>query len=161
VAPRVAPSADDPTALARFERVSSALDMGRHPALVRPGARLGFVPSAALVVRREPRYAFDEALRLGGDGDLGWRVADSGAHVPYEPGVIVRHDSRGSLRQWAARRFEYGTSAVDLEDRHPGRLPPVRASPWNLATLAAIGFGQPVAGLGLTAVAAGLLARRL
>jgi mycofactocin glycosyltransferase len=161
VAPRVAPSADEAGVLARFERVSSALDMGRHPALVRPGARLGFVPSAALVVRRDAGCVFDEALRLGEDVDLVWRLADGGAHVRYEPGVVVRHDSRGSLRRWAVRRFEYGTSAVDLEDRHPGRLPPVRASPWNLATLAAVGLGQPVAGLGVSAVAAGLLARRL
>jgi hypothetical protein len=50
---------------------------------------------------------------------------------------------------------------VDLSDRHPGRLAPVRVSPWNLAALAAVGLGQPVAGLGLSAVAGGLLARRL
>jgi mycofactocin system glycosyltransferase len=160
VAPRVQPGHDDPGLLARFERAASALDMGRHPALVRPGARLGFVPSAALVVRRGGP-GFDEDLRLGEDVDLVWRLADSGRHVRYEPTVVVRHDSPGRLAAWAGRRFQYGTSAVELDRRHPGRLAPVRVSPWNLAALGLLGLGRPVAAAGVVATAAGLLARRL
>lgn len=160
VAPRVVPDGADPSTLSRFERASSALDMGRHPALVRPGGRLGFVPSATLVCRRG-LVQFDEALRLGEDVDLVWRLADAGHHVRYEPTVAVRHDSLGSLGRWAERRFEYGTSTVDLHVRHPGRLAPVRASPWNLAVLALFGLGRPRAALATSAVAAGLLARRL
>src|SRR5699024_75911 len=52
VAPRVRPRHDHESVLTRYEDVRSALDMGTRPELVRPGARLGFVPSAALVVRR-------------------------------------------------------------------------------------------------------------
>jgi mycofactocin system glycosyltransferase len=163
VAPRVVAGIGDRSVLSQFETANSALDMGRHPALVRPGARLGFVPSATLVVRRDiiERYGFDEALRLGEDVDLGWRLAHAGHHVRYEPTVVVRHDTAASLRQWAGRRFAYGTSAVELEARHPGRLAPVRVSPWNLAALALGGLGRPVAAAGVSAVATGLLARRL
>ena len=163
VAPRIAPRDGVPSVLSRFERASSALDMGRHPALVRPGARLGFVPSATLVVRRAVlrEHGFDEALRLGEDVDLVWRLADAGHHVRYEPGVVLHHDPPTSVPRWAGRRFEYGTSAVDLERRHPGRLAPVRASPWNLAALALLGLGRPGAAAATSAVAAGLLAKRL
>jgi mycofactocin system glycosyltransferase len=163
VAPRVVPDGAETSTLSRFERASSALDMGRHPALVRPGARLGFVPSAALLVRRDlvRRHPFDDRLRLGEDVDLVWRLADAGHHVRYEPSVVVRHDPSGSLERWATRRFEYGTSTVDLNGRHPGRLSPVRASPWNLATIALLGLGRPVAALATWSVATGLLARRL
>jgi mycofactocin system glycosyltransferase len=165
VAPRVVPGAAETSTLSRFERASSALDMGRHPALVRPGARLGFVPSATVVVRRDvvrqPGFGFDEALRLGEDVDLVWRLADAGHHVRYEPTVLVHHDPPTSVARWAARRFEYGTSAVDLERRHPGRLTPVRASPWNLAALGLLGLGRPGAAAATSVVAAGLLAKRL
>jgi mycofactocin system glycosyltransferase len=161
VAPRVTPAglrARSP--LARYERAGSALDMGTHPALVRPGARLGFVPSATLVVRRD-LVSFDEQLRLGEDVDLVWRLADAGHHVRYEPTVVVRHDPSGSLPQWACRRYEYGTSTVDLNHRHPGRLTPVRVSPWNLAAIGLVGLGRPVAGAATAVAATGLLARRL
>ena len=163
VAPRVVSGAGDESALSRFERASAALDMGRHPALVRPGARLGFVPSATLVIRREVLWqrAFDDKLRLGEDVDLVWRLADQGHHVRYEPRAVVLHEPRGSVRQWAVRLFEYGTSAVELEARHPGRLSPLRASPWNLAALALLARRRPIAALGASSATAGLLARRL
>ena len=137
VAPRIVASGDDSSLLARYERSSSALDMGSRPALVRPGARLGFVPSATMLVRRAAVVdaPFDTDLRLGEDVDLVWRLADAGAHVRYEPSVTVVHELRGSWRAWARRRFEYGTSSAMLEARHPGRLAPLRLSPWNAAAL--------------------------
>lgn len=163
VTPRIVAKADDPSLLARYERSSSALDMGSQPALVRPGSRLGFVPSATMLVRRsavvdEP---FDTDLRLGEDVDLVWRLADAGLHVRYEPSVSVVHELRGSWRAWAQRRFEYGTSSASLEARHPGRLAPLRVSPWNAAALGLVAIGQPVVGAVVTATAAALLARRL
>jgi mycofactocin system glycosyltransferase len=52
VAPRIAPAEDGPTWLARYEGASSTLDMGARPSIVRPGARVPYVPGAALVVRK-------------------------------------------------------------------------------------------------------------
>ena len=49
VAPRVIPERAA-TIIDRFERTDSALDMGATPELVRPGAHLGYVPSAAMAV---------------------------------------------------------------------------------------------------------------
>ena len=120
--------------------------MGRRRELVRPGAPLGFVPSAALLVRRDALAdgAFEPALRLGEDVDLVWRLAAAGRHVRYEPAVTVLHDARLRFAAWARRRYEYGTSAADLDRRHPGRLAPARPSAWNLAALGLLVAGRPL-----------------
>ena len=170
VAPRVVPRDCGGGLLARYEAVRSALDMGRRPALVRPGGRIGFVPSATLLVRvaalekafREGAAApFDERLRLGEDVDFVWRLDDAGWLVRYEPAARVAHTPRLRPADWARRRHEYGTSAADLARRHPGRLAPVRPSPWNLAVLGLLALGRPVPAAACGAAAAALLARRL
>jgi mycofactocin system glycosyltransferase len=164
VAPRVAPRAGDggSSVLRRYETARSALDMGAHPALVMPGGRLGFLPSAAIVVRRSAAAGgFDEGMRLGEDVDLVWRLAGAGGQVRYHPAVTVAHATRADLRGWLRRRFEYGTSAAALEARHPGRLAPFRPSPWSLAVLVAAGAGRWPAALSAGALATALLARRL
>lgn len=163
VAPRVVADGGGPGVLARYEAVRSALDMGARQALVRPGARLGFVPTATLLVRtRVLRHVgFDERLRLGEDVDFVWRLADLGWHVRYQPQVRVAHTPRLRPSAWARRRHEYGTSAAALAQRHPGRLVPARPSAWNLAVLACLAAGHPVPAAACAAAATALLARRL
>lgn len=139
VAPRITPRPGADTALlGRYQIDRSALDMGPRPQLVTHGAPLGFLPSAALVVRRASLAdlagpPFDERLRVGEDVDLVWRLVDAGALVRYEPAAVVTHEVRSDPRQWAGRIFAYGTSAAELDRRHPGRLAPARLSSWNLA----------------------------
>ncbi|MFA1541854.1 mycofactocin biosynthesis glycosyltransferase MftF [Actinomadura monticuli] len=163
VAPRVVPRPGDPRLLARYEDARSALDMGRTPALVRPGGRPGFVPTATLLVRVAALGGspFDERLRLGEDVDLVWRLADQGWNVRYEPAAEVRHTPRLHPVDWARRRHEYGTSAADLARRHPGRLAPARPSVWNLAALGLLAAGRPAPAAACAGAAAALLARRL
>ncbi|HEY8481799.1 MAG TPA: mycofactocin biosynthesis glycosyltransferase MftF [Spirillospora sp.] len=167
VAPRVVPDGDDggrgSALLARYETARSALDMGALPALVRPGGRLGFVPTATLLVRvaAVEGDAFDEDLRLGEDVDFVWRLNDLGWHVRYEPAARVAHTGRLRPAGWARRRHEYGTSAADLARRHPGRLAPARPSAWNLAALGLLARGRPGAAAACAAMSAALLARRL
>jgi mycofactocin system glycosyltransferase len=163
VAPRVVAETGDTRLLARYESVRSALDMGTRPALVRPGARLGFVPTAALIVRtQEIRIlGFDEEMRLGEDVDLVWRLADRGLHVRYQPQARAAHTARLEFRAWARRRHEYGTSATALAHRHPGRLTPARPSAWNLATLAFLAYRRPFLATASAAVATTLLTRTL
>lgn len=163
VAPRVVPRTAQDTLLARHERTRSALDMGPHRALVRYGAALGFLPSAALLVRREALTGagFDERLRLGEDVDLVWRLTEAGWQVRYEPGVVVHHEMRATYRDWAVRRYEYGTSAADLDRRHPGRLAPARWSGWNVAAVAAALAGRPLLATGIAGAATAALGARL
>lgn len=163
VAPRVMPRSTSDSLIERYETTRSSLDMGTRAEVVRKGARLGFVPSAALVVRASVLRgsAFDPDLRVGEDVDLAWRLADSGWLVRFDPSVTVTHRTRAHPRSWLIRRFEYGTSASALEDRHPGSLAPARVSGWNVMTLACIGAGHSGIGAGVAGAAAFALWRQI
>lgn len=162
VAPRVRPSDPGSSWPDRFDAVRSALDMGPDPALVRPGGRLGYVPSAAMVLRRSvlADLRFDPSLRVGEDVDLVWRLVARGWHVRYEPGVVVGHRPQRSMRAWLARQYEYGTSATPLDMRHPGRLAPASVSAWSLLSLLAAVRGRPMTAALAWSAGASLLGRR-
>ncbi|MCA1279367.1 mycofactocin biosynthesis glycosyltransferase MftF [Saccharopolyspora sp. 7B] len=163
VAPRARGAAGG-GAIACYEADRGGLDLGALPAGVRPMSRVGYVPSAALVVRRAALAelgGFDEALRFGEDVDLVWRIVDSGAVVRYVPGSVVRHRPRSGLRSWLRQRFDYGTSAAPLARRHPGRLCCARLSPWSAASWAALVAGRPVLAAGLATGSAAVLPRKL
>lgn len=162
VAPRVR-STPGNGALADYEASRSSLDLGPHPAPVRPMSRVSYVPSAALVVRRQALSAvggFDTGLRFGEDVDLVWRLLRVGS-VRYEPSATVTHDPRGALLPWLRQRFEYGTSAAPLSRRHPGLLSCARLSVWSAASWALLVAGRPLPALGLAAGTAALLPRKL
>lgn len=152
------------TLLDRYEDVASPLDLGDRAAPVAPGTRVSYVPAAALVVRRE---AFDEVggfdpeLSVGEDVDLVWRLVAGGWRCRYEPSVVVRHAGRSTAVGLFRRRFDYGRSAAQLDDRHPGLLPPVRMSRWSVAIGGIAVSGHPLVAAGVAAVATERLARRL
>ena len=100
VAPRIVPHQEGTGWLARYEGASSTLDMGARPSIVRPGARVSYVPGAALVVRRAAAGdGFRERHVRGGGRRL--RVAHVGGrlagplragrgHGPRPPGQVPR-----------------------------------------------------------------------
>jgi mycofactocin glycosyltransferase len=172
VAPRIVPHDAGPgragrTWLARYEGASSTLDMGARPSIVRPGARVSYVPGAALLVRREAAGGgFQAGMPVGEDVDFVWRLAAAGWRVRYEPAAVMAHQHRVRLGAWFSRRVDYGTSAAILEELHPGDVRPMYASWWTAgAWAAALAVRPRVAGLaaaaGITATATALLARRL
>ncbi|MBJ7398649.1 mycofactocin biosynthesis glycosyltransferase MftF [Mycolicibacterium sp.] len=169
VAPRIRPRSSSGGVLPRYEFTRSALDMGPRPELVARGAPLGYLPSAAIMIRRSAMapLRFDEALRVGEDVDLVWRLSDAGWMVRYEPASVVTHKIRPRLLDWARRHFDYGTSAAQLDVRHPRRLAPARLSVWNLAVGLLVLARWPTrglavaAGLGVAGLSTGLLARTL
>lgn len=163
VAPRIVPKAEGDGLLARYQSASSALDMGPDPELVTHGGPLGFLPSATVLVRRDRLgpSAFDETLRVGEDVDLIWRLIDDGRLVRYEPTALVSHAIRPGFRDWVTRIADYGTSAAELDRRHPGRLTPARLSGWSVAVAGLAVTRHPVAAAGVAALATGSLARTL
>jgi mycofactocin glycosyltransferase len=163
-----APTGSVPTdPLGAYEAVASSLDLGPRPGLVRARTKVAYVPAAALLCRvnaiREVG-GFDPLLHVGEDVDLMWRLDAAGWRVRYEPAVVVAHDHRTALRPFATRRFQYGTSAAVLDQRHHGLVPPVAVNPWSAVAWAAAMVAPPI-GLALGAVTAGvsaeLLRRRL
>jgi mycofactocin glycosyltransferase len=162
VAPRIVPYAQGPGWLSRYEGASSSLDMGARPSVVRPGARVPYVPGAALVVRKTAAGAgFTDGMYVGEDVDFVWRMAATGWRIRYEPRAVMGHDHRVTFRAWFTRRVDYGTSAAALEARHPGAVRPLYASWWTAAAWAAALSGRPVTAAGLTGAATALLARRI
>jgi mycofactocin system glycosyltransferase len=165
VAPRVrAVATGNHRWLAAYERERSSLDMGPRAAAVRPGSVVSYVPTAAIVVRREALESvdgFDEQLRVGEDVDLVWRLHDAGWRIRYEPAVEASHPSRRSVGEWLRQRFTYGTSAAPLAERHGAAVAPLQVTPWTGATWVAALLGHPYAGAGITAGSAVALSRRL
>lgn len=156
-APRVRSTAGHPAAprwLLDFEAARSSLDLGPAPAPVRPGSRVPYVPTAALVVRRAALEAvggFDEAMPVGEDVDLVWRLAATGHRARYEPAAGATHPCRPSAAAWVRQRFRYGTAAADLATRHGDAVAPLHVSGWSAAAWALVGIGHPVAGATLAA----------
>ncbi len=127
VAPRIVPHRAGTGWLARYEGASSTLDMGARPSVVRPGARVSYVPGAALVVRRAAAGdGFRSAMHVGEDVDFVWRLSALWplGECGTSPDAVMGHDHRvypprlvwppGGLRH--LRRRPRGTA--------PGRRPP-------------------------------------
>ena len=139
VAPRVRGRRASDSALDRYEEHRSPLDLGPAAARVAPRTRVAYVPTAAIVYRRtvlEQLGGFDEALPVGEDVDLVWRVVGAGHTVRYEPGALMTHRNRGSWPALAVQRARYGSAAAALERRHPGMVPPVELDAWSMASWA-------------------------
>lgn len=155
VAPRVTAGRDGaPEWLAAYEAVRSPLDLGPLPGPVGPGRRVPYVPTTAVVVRRDALEAvggFDERLRFGEDVDLCWRLVDAGWRVRYDPAVEVTHPSRPTLGAWVDQRVRYGSSAAPLTRRHPGAVAPLRVSGWSALAWGAVVAGRPLVGTGIGA----------
>jgi mycofactocin system glycosyltransferase len=164
VAPRVRPAGGDGSLVSRYLDARSPLDMGSDRGPVGPGRRVRYVPTAALVMRREALLGedrgFDPELRVGEDVDLVWRLVDQGWQVRYEPAVEVRHHEPTSWGSLLGRRFRYGTSAGPLSVRHPGDLAPVQLRPWPTAAAVALLAGQPAAAAAVTLASGARLARQ-
>jgi hypothetical protein len=131
---------------------------------VQPRSRIPYVPTAALVVRRdvlEEVGGFDETLSFGEDVDLVWRIVERGWTVRYDPSVRVSHPARPSFPAWLKQRFDYGSSAPVLAQRHPAAVTPLAVSGWSAAAWSLAALGWPSTGLAVAAVTTALLARKL
>lgn len=161
VGPRVV-GAGGPGRRRRFETACGPLDLGRSPGPVGRGTRVGYLPAAVLLCRREALgQGFESSLRVGEDVDLVWRLAEAGWSVRYEPRVEVRHETRADRRSWLRQRAGYGRSAALLDARHPGRLAPVVVSRWSVPALVCLAARRPGPALACTALSAAVLWTRL
>ncbi|GAA3247017.1 mycofactocin biosynthesis glycosyltransferase MftF [Pseudonocardia petroleophila] len=164
-APRIVALAPVVGWLGRYEAVHSSLDLGPDPALIVPRSRVAYVPSAAMVVRRDAAGAgFDEDMHVAEDVDLVLRLHADGWRLRYAPGSRVAHDHRTTLGTWWWRKAQYGTGAAPLALRHHGSVPPMVLSPTSAAVAALALLARPwaVAAAGVVgAVAVERLSRRL
>ena len=157
--------ADEDDSLQRYEAVRSPLYQGPEPAAVEPRARISYLASCNMLVRRDVFLAvggFAPELTSGEDVDLVWRLAERGLRVRYLPKGRIRHDHRDRLVPFLCRRAFYASSEATLLRRHPnnGRrlvvpLAPVGGLIWAVAAAVT---GRPwLAPAALLPVAAELL----
>jgi mycofactocin system glycosyltransferase len=149
VAPRVRPHAGRSWS-GRYTRARCGLDLGAAPARILPGGRVGYVPTAALLVRRaaladiaRQGEVFDETMRVGEDVDVIWRLYDAGWRMRYDPSVEVRHIEPADWPSLLRRRARYGTSAAPLARRHPAHLAAFVATPWPALAMTGVFAGRP------------------
>jgi mycofactocin system glycosyltransferase len=149
----------------RYEEAKSSLDLGKHPAPVRPRSPVSWLPGAFLVGRVDALGdGFSDGTRVGEDVDLVWRLAQEGWRVRFEPQARVWHEHRQSLGEWLTRKAFYGTSAHPLSVRHAEAVAPAVFAPWSAAAMAALlcqrAWSLPAAGV-LCAGAAWRISRKL
>jgi mycofactocin system glycosyltransferase len=143
VAPRIT-CINDRTFIGEFESQHSPLDLGPIPALVRPMSRVSYLPATVLVCNLQSIRAvngFDESIRMGEDVDLVWRFIENGIDCRYVPSIECPHRTRPSMRKMLKQRYDYGTSAALLDQRHPRAASPLRAHALLLITATSVLMG--------------------
>jgi len=143
VAPRIT-CTNDHTFIGEFESHHSPLDLGPIPALVRPMSRVSYLPATVLVCNVQllrNAGGFDDSIRMGEDVDLVWRLIENGISCRYVPSIECPHTPRSSMRKMLKQRYEYGTSAALLDQRHPRAASPLRANALLLTTAATVLMG--------------------
>jgi mycofactocin system glycosyltransferase len=143
VAPRIT-CINDRTFIGEFESQHSPLDLGPIPALVRPMSRVSYLPATVLVCNMQSIKevnGFDESIRMGEDVDLVWRFIENGIDCHYVPSIECPHRTRTSMRKMLKQRYDYGTSAALLDQRHPRAASPLRAHALLLITATTVLMG--------------------
>ncbi|WP_405966641.1 mycofactocin biosynthesis glycosyltransferase MftF [Streptomyces sp. NBC_00015] len=127
------------TWIERYENARSSLDLGAHPASVRPGTPVSWASSACVLAKVDAlAEGFDEGMRVGEDVDLCWRLIQAGRRVRYEPAVRAAHEHRVRVGDWLLRKAVYGTGAQPLARRHPEYIAPAAFAPWSAAFAVAL-----------------------
>jgi mycofactocin glycosyltransferase len=142
----------------RYEAVMSSLTLGSRERFGSEGTDTFYLPSCNLLVRRAGFLeigGFADAMHVGEDVDLTWRLRDRGLTIAYLPAGHICHEHRSTIRSFMSRRFDYGTSEGTLQLLHPLRhkrmvIPPLLAWLLTLICMAPFTGGWsllPAAGL--------------
>jgi mycofactocin system glycosyltransferase len=118
-------AASQKSALDRYEKVKSSLNIGTTFKRSKDAQRFFYMPTCNLLVRRDAFLrigGFRESLHVGEDVDCCWRLQDAGYVLEYRPMGKVAHKHRNRLAAFCARRFDYGTSEPVLQDLHADRI---------------------------------------
>ena len=83
------------------------------------------LPGCNLAVRRaalEEVGGFDPRFRIAGDDvDFCWRLHEAGGTLGFNPGAVVWHHRRNSVRAYLRQQHEYGKAEGLLERKWPER----------------------------------------
>jgi mycofactocin system glycosyltransferase len=139
-----------------YEKIKSSLYMGSWAKSSHEMNPFFYLPSCNLLVRKNlllQLKGFREDMHVGEDVDFCWRLQDEGHCIEYRPVGTVYHRHRNTIRDFCARRFDYGTSEPLLQQSHAKRIkqflfPISDATFWGLVFLSIISGWLPLLGLG-------------
>lgn len=112
------------SSLDRYEATMSSLSLGSRERSAKDGKDTFYLPSCNLLVRKkvfQELRGFNQAMHVGEDVDLSYRLRDKGWRIIYLPEGAIHHEHRNNYISFMARRFDYGTSEAMLQTRHPLR----------------------------------------
>jgi GT2 family glycosyltransferase len=82
-----------------------------------PGCNMAIEKSAL-----EAIGGFDPQFRAAGDDvDVCWRLLDSGRRIAFNPGAVVLHHRRATVRGYLTQQQAYGRAEALLERKYPER----------------------------------------
>ena len=114
----------DESALDRYEKTFSSLNMGRHILWGAADESTVYVPTCNLLVRKTVYHetgGIREDMHVGEDVDFCWRMRGKGFGLLYVPTGSVRHKHRNKLGNMLKRRADYGTSEAMRYTLHPDK----------------------------------------
>jgi mycofactocin system glycosyltransferase len=125
------------SALDRYEKVCSSLNMGRYVLYGSQDDSTMYVPTCNMLVRSRTYHesgGITEYMHVGEDVDLCWRVREMGQEVFYIPAGAVKHKHRSNLAGMLLRKAQYGTSEALLYKLHPRKRKVFQVPPPSLST---------------------------
>lgn len=111
----------DRSALDRYEKTFSSLNMGKEILFSADDPSTFYVPTCNLLVRRDLYLkigGITESLHVGEDVDFCWRMRSLGQRLLYVPVGAVLHKHRSGVVKMLKRRADYGTSEALLYSLH-------------------------------------------
>jgi mycofactocin system glycosyltransferase len=110
------------SALDRYEKVFSPLNMGMHIQCGTNNGSTFYTPTCNMLVRRKAFVeagGIQESMHVGEDVDFCWRIRKKGYYALYVPRGVVKHKHRNHTVKMLKRRADYGTSEATLYGMHP------------------------------------------
>jgi mycofactocin glycosyltransferase len=129
------------SALDRYEKVFSPLNMGMHILCGTNNSSTFYTPTCNLLVRRKAFVeagGIRESMHVGEDVDFCWRMRKKGYYALYVPRGVVKHKHRNHPVKMLKRRADYGTSEAILYGMHPEKKKTFQLPPLSTCTFLAL-----------------------
>jgi O-antigen biosynthesis protein len=93
------------------------------------------IPGCNMAIRKDSLQridGFDPQFRAAGDDvDVCWRILDNGERIAFNPGAVVRHHRRATVRGYLRQQRGYGKAEALLERKHPDKYSPSGHVAWS------------------------------
>ncbi len=93
------------------------------------------IPGCNMAIRKRVLQrigGFDPQFRAAGDDvDVCWRLLEAGGSIAFNPGAVVCHHRRGTVRGYLRQQRAYGKAEALLERKHPEKYSAAGHVSWH------------------------------